>query len=388
MAEGILAISVANPLRFAKVETPADGANWENTLVCAETVPDGKRYGYAQRFITGDIIKIYFKSAYTTHVAQLYDELDATVGAAITPTTETTYATYSYFSITLDTSAWSVTKAYHLTLVATHATYDTQTYKSEPIIALATLANHLILRYTNYDTNFEIDYSNLVVEHFIRIPARIHLYKPKGEIDVYSNQGILTKIQEIVQRVLVLESEPIPAYLCEKINVAFAHDVISVNGKEFVKESNPSTARFSKTNLYTLSVELTQTYCIGLNSDDEGFDYVGSGGDTWETVKNFPLNGVTGAQTIDVGAYRDDFRINDIVVTVLSGTGGTIKLGLTAGAEDILAETDLSGFVVGNPQSLYCGAVFGPGQDIVYITITPAAAETYDLDLTLLRYKV
>ena len=388
MAEGILAISLANPLRFAKYEAaPTDGFNWENTLLCAETVPDGKKYGYAQRVLIGDVIKIYFKSAYTTHVCKLYDEANAEVETE-TVVTETTYATHSYFSVTLTTTAWDATKMYYLKLTATHATYDEQVYQSEPMVGYATLTNHVLIRYTNYDTAFEIDYTNLVVDHFIRVPGRMYNYKPKGEMEVYSNGGILTKISETIQRVLTLETDVIPPYLAEKIDVALAHDVVSVNGKEFVKETNPTVNRFSKTNLCTLTCELTQAYVIGLNSDDEGFDYVGSGGDAWETVKNFPLDGVTGAQTIDVGAYKDDFRINDIVVTLLSGTGGTIKAGLTAGAEDVLAETDLSGFVVGNPQSLYCGAVFGYGQDTVYITITPAAAETYDLDMTLIRYKV
>jgi len=388
MAEGILAISLANSLRFAKVESsPLDGSNWENTLVCAEVVPDGKKYGYAQKVITGDVLKFWFKSAYGTHVCKLYNHLNEEV-ATLTVTSETTYATYSFFSVEIDTVAWETAKAYYVKLTATDGSYDTIVYQSEPIINAATWVNHVILRYTNYDTAFELDYTNLVIEHYIRIPGRLYNYKPKGEIDVYSNQGILTKISEVVQRVLVLETEPIPSYLTEKINIALAHDIVSINGKEFVKEANPSVVRFSKTNLQVLTCELTQSYVVGLNSDDEGFDYIGQGGDAWETIKNFPLTGVTGAQSIDVGAYKDDFRINDIVVTVLSGVGGTIKAGLTVGSDDVLVETDLSTFVVGNPQSLYCGAVFGYSQDTLYITITPAGAETYDINLTLIRYKV
>lgn len=387
MAEGILTISQAGMIRFAKRETTP--TNWENTLVCEEVNPDGKHYGYAQRFIIGEILKVYFKSGYGTHSAQLKDELGANVGAAITPTLETNYPAASppiaYYSISLDTAAWSASKSYYLVLVGTDVTFDTVTFQSEPIIVKATLPNHVRFQWTNYSTAFELDYSNLNITHFIYVPGRVFGYKPEGDIEVYSNQGILTKIHEVVERVRTLECEPIPMYLCEKINIALAHDVVSLNGKEFVKKALPTTPRFSKTNMHTLTCELTQSYANGINSDDDGFDYISAGGDSWETVKNFPLDGVTGAQSIDVGAYRDDFRINDIVVTLLSGTGGTIKAGLSVGGEDILAETDLSGFVIGNPQSLYCGAAFGAGQDTVYITLTGVS---YDIDLTLLRYKV
>ena len=129
MAEGILAISLAGSIRFAKYETdPPDGASWENTLVCQESNPDGKHYGYAQRLVIGDIIKVYWKSAYTTHVVKVYDEADVEV-EELTVTEETTYATYSFFSVTLNTTAYSADKSYYLTLVATRNLRRTELYK-------------------------------------------------------------------------------------------------------------------------------------------------------------------------------------------------------------------------------------------------------------------
>jgi hypothetical protein len=388
MADGLLSISQAGMIRFAKVVTsPPDGLTWENTLVCQEVNPDGKRYGYAQKWNTADVIKVYFKSAYTTHAAQLHDNLNAHVGGSITPTLEIAFPLYSYYSITLDTASWDTAKAYYLLLVATDGTYDTQTYQSEPMVIKASWANHVIIRYTNYDTAFELPYASFAINHYIRVPGRIYGYKPEGQIEVYSNQGVLTKISEVVERVQTLEIDPVPKYLAEKINIALAHDLISVNGTEFVKKAVPNITRFSKTNMMTVTAELTQSYVSGLNSDDEGFDYVGSGGDAWETVKNFTLTGVTGAQSIDVGAYATTFRINDIVFKLLGGVGGTNKAGLTAGGVDVIEETDMSDLVIGNPVSVYCGKVFGYAQDTVYLTLAGAGA-TYDINLTLIRYKV
>jgi hypothetical protein len=381
MAEGLFTISLANSMRFAKVDS--EDPCWENTLVCQESNPDGHKYGYAQRVVTGDVLKIYFKSDYATFTAQLYDELDAAVGSAISVVTESSYATYSYFSVEIDTAGWNTTKAYYLK-ITTDSTFDVQVYQSEPIMCAAAWANHIKIEYTNLDTAFELDYANLTINHMIRVPGRLYGYKPEGEIDVYSNQGVLTKIREVVERVQILEIEPVPRYLAEKINIALAHDQVLINGKEFVKKSLPSVSRFSKTNMMTVTAEVSQSYVSGLNSDDEGFDYIGSGGDLWEVIKNFTLSGVTGSQTIDVGAYATNFKINNIVFTLLGGTAGSNKVGLTAGADDVMEETDMSDLVIGNPVSVFCEKIFGAGQDTVYFTIPDVS---YDINLTLMRYK-
>jgi hypothetical protein len=381
MAEGLFTISLANSMRFAKVDS--EDPCWENTLVCQESNPDGHKYGYAQRVVTGDVLKIYFKSDYATFTAQLYDELDAAVGSAISVVTESSYATYSYFSVEIDTAGWNTTKAYYLK-ITTDSTFDVQVYQSEPVMCAAAWANHIKIEYTNLDTAFELDYANLTINHMIRVPGRLYGYKPEGEIDVYSNQGVLTKIREVVERVQILEIEPVPRYLAEKINIALAHDQVLINGKEFVKKSLPSVSRFSKTNMMTVTAEVSQSYVSGLNSDDEGFDYIGSGGDLWEVIKNFTLSGVTGSQTIDVGAYATNFKINNIVFTLLGGTAGSNKVGLTAGADDVMEETDMSDLVIGNPVSVFCEKIFGAGQDTVYFTLPDVS---YDINLTLMRYK-
>ena len=388
MAEGIFAISLANPIRFAKIESRPDGANWDDTLVCQEENPDGQHYGYAQRLIIGDVVKFYFKTAYDIHECTVYD-FDNNVIAGPTPVLETgPYPLYSFYSVTIDTTGWSPDLVYKIFLQARSASYDTQNFLSEPIIVAATWNNHVTIRYTNFDIAFELDYANdTSIEHLLRVPGRLYSFKPEGEIDVYSNQGFLTKISEVVQRVQVLELEPIPRWLAEKINIALAHDQIWVNGEEFVKKSQPQIARFSKTNLLTMTVDLNQTYVVGLNSDDDGMPCPDTGGPDLGlvVVKNFRITGATGTANQDITAYSAKFVLDKIIVTLTSGSATTIKAGWAAGTEDILFETDISSLEANIPVSLSVEQAPPSTGNKVYFTL---GSGTFTIDLVLIRYAI
>lgn len=390
MAEGIFSISLANPIRFAKIESPVDGDTWDNTLVCAEDNIDGKHHGYAQRLLIGEVIKIYFRSAYAIHDTGLYDQDNNYVGAPV-PVLETgPYSAYSFYSVTLDTTTWDPAKAYKLFIQPRDLVYDTQSYMSEPMMAAASWENHVVIRYTNYDVAFELDYANDPgIEHMIRVPGRLYSYKPEGEIEVYSNQGFLTKIREVVQRVQVLETEPIPRWLCEKVNIALAHDWVLVNGVEFVKKSQPVIARFSKTNLMTLTVDLNQRAVYGLNSDDQGWEGCidpDPGEGDLVVVKNYQKLGATGSVNIDITAYATKFIIDKIIFTLTSGTPTTVKAGWSGGTDEVVFLTDISSFELNVPTSLSVEQVPPVvGGNKVYFTI---ASGTFTIDMLLIRYKI
>ncbi len=107
-------------------------------------------------------------------------------------------------------------------------------------------------------------------------------------------------------------------------------------------------------------------------------------GELVEVIKNFPKNGVSGSQNINVGTYSSKFRINDVSFTLLTGVGGINKVGLTAGGSDVIMETDMSDLVINIPVSFYCGKMFGSGQTHVYFFLDGG---TYNIDLTLIRFK-
>ncbi len=388
MAEGIFVISLANSLRFAKVETPVDGSTWDNTLVCQEENPDGQHYGYAQRLLPTDVIKIWFKSAYTTHVAKIYDHLNTEISIPTVVLETGPYSLYTFYSITIDPVAFDYTKAYYILITATDPSLDTVIWKSEPIMTAASWPNHVTIRYTNFDIAFELDYANdTSIEHLLRVPGRLYSFKPEGEIDVYSNQGFLTKIREVVQRVQVLELEPIPRWLAEKINIALAHDQIWVNGEEFVKKSQPQITRFSKTNLLTMTVDLNQTYVVGLNSDDDGMPCPDTGGTDLGlvVVKNFRITGASGTANQDITAYSAKFVLDKIIVTLTSGSATTIKAGWAAGTEDILFETDISSLEANIPVSLSVEQAPPSTGNKVYFTL---GSGTFTIDLVLIRYAI
>ena len=388
MAEGIFAISLANSIRFAKVESRPDGPNWDDTLVCQEENVDGKHHGYAQRLLPTDVLKIWFKSIYTTHVAVIYDHLNNAISSPTVVLETGPYPLYTFYSITIDPAAWDYTKAYHIIITATDAGLDTQVWRSEPIMTAASWPNHVTIRYTNFDIAFELDYANdTSIEHLIRAPGRLYSFKPEGEIDVYSNQGFLTKIREVVQRVQVLELEPIPRWLAEKVNIALAHDQVWVNGEEFVKKSQPQIARFSKTNLLTMTVDLNQTYVVGLNSDDDGMPCPDSGGPDLGlvVVKNFRVTGVTGSTNIDITAYARKFIVDKIILTLTDGTPDLVRAGWTAGAEDICFETNIESLIQDVPVSLSVEQAPPSTGNKVYFVLSSG---TFTIDLILIRYAI
>jgi hypothetical protein len=77
--------------------------------------------------------------------------------------------------------------------------------------------------------------------------------------------------------------------------------------------------------------------------------------------------------------------MNDIVLTLKSGTGGTVKVGWTVGGTEIMELTDISGMTVNIPEDFECISI--PTSSTVYITLTGSGA-TYDVNATMLRYKV
>jgi len=125
--------------------------------------------------------------------------------------------------------------------------------------------------------------------------------------------------------------------------------------------------------------------------DDEGVNVYVAGGeiepcaDELIVVKNFRAGGVTGTTHIDITAYAREFMIDQIIFTNTAGAPTTGKAGWTAGAGDVMWETDLSSLVVNIPKSVSIKMVPPNTATEVHFTIPGA---TYNIDIIMIRYKI
>ena len=268
---------------------------------------------------------------------------------------------------------------YYIQIVGTDAVYATVTHKSEGFQVNTSLEFHLKIDYLNFETAYDIDYTNNTITNTIWIPATLKDYDPGGEIDVYSNQGRETKLSEESVRILKFRTDFIPRSLSEKITTALAHDTVEVNNVEFVSNEKPETDS-NPSNQVELTVKLTQVQVIGLNDDDQGFDS-GGGSVSTDDVKPLILEGVTGAQqlTNDI-----NFSVAQVIFNLATGASATVKAGWTVGGSEIMSQKTITQ----TNRKTYGVAVAPPaaGNTTIYVTIG-GVGSTVDVMIQTVRYK-
>jgi len=140
-------------------------------------------------------------------------------------------------------------------------------YRSERF-KVETQPDYLLIEWRNSVSGFQMDYSSGLI-HVMQIEGTFDDYGTGGSSSVYSNQGEETKLKEIVQRVFTLNCQ-VPGYIADILINALAHDRFYINEIEYVSVKAANLTRLGRTDLYTLTAELTQKTIVGLNTHDVG----------------------------------------------------------------------------------------------------------------------
>jgi len=128
--------------------------------------------------------------------------------------------------------------------------------------------NFYKLNWFNTENSFLTDYSTGLVNEML-VEAKMSMVDHGGESSIYSNQGIETKLKEIVYRNFTFECD-VPNYIGEQLTLAMAHDKFFINEIEFVVAKKPTSQQNGKSNIYSFKAEVRQKTVIGINTHDVG----------------------------------------------------------------------------------------------------------------------
>lgn len=329
-------ISKACSIRFIKSDTNPPA--FDNTLDKDVLRPGG-------------LITVFYQTAFSTDSVTLQAKLTAGYTADLeyseygwkvwtkykSLTTEISGPTYDYLETEIDFSDFNAPML-RFRLQLFDGSTLVETWYSEPVKILSDEDDSLLIEFFNNavendDNLFQVDY-HTGIAHQLRIPGTCNEYKPAGESTVFDNQDELTKLSSEVKRILILKTDPIPAYLQEMLTVAMQHDHFYVNKVEFVAESLPEISA-NPSNLAPLTANLTQRNIIGLNTHDIGFDVDAISDDMVIVLQN---EAASGAVSFAVPA---SYKIAWISGIRVSGSP-VIKAGRTPGGSDILYEMSLN----------------------------------------------
>lgn len=133
---------------------------------------------------------------------------------------------------------------YYFIITGTDIQFSNFIAESEPVTTALEHPDTKLIECSNSDNAFKMDYSTGIVNRF-RITSRIGLPKNAGQITgMEDSTRKYIKLNEYLTRVHDFEVWDIPFYLMEKIQVALAHDTVSINGVRYVTEEKMEVTEF------------------------------------------------------------------------------------------------------------------------------------------------
>lgn len=271
----MLVSPIENSISFK--DTSGSFPNRSNTLY-----NDRKKGGltlrkYFQKFNNSDIIYIQFVSdSATVPTLKSY-----TYGTSVENTTISGSLANSrlgdtnryYFNYTITLNASYQNKTLYFI-----ATQGADSLTSEPI-CVADYSDEIArgdlkkLQYANNDINSfsgstfadwtVLDYMYFYVES-------IDQYSPEGSVDLLDNIDQKVNVASRLFAAEKFSTGGIPDYMCEKIIAAAILDVFTINDTYYVLNEISDPEPFDKSTLYQMTLSLTVTTIVGLNSDDYG----------------------------------------------------------------------------------------------------------------------
>jgi len=373
-------ISIANSIGFSKVNT--DLPNRENTLSHNEKFSGLWNKEYCQKFKSTDVVTVQIGSiSASIPVVQIYQPEPLTSNPTVTLVSSYTGNIDSsddryYFEFAIDFANYT-DKTFQVKVLQ-----DDDVYLSEYLrgIDLTTkLANGRMVRidYQNSELpsdfmNFSIDYTTGIA-FFFYVEGILGKPELQSEDEVFNNINQKVLLESQMYRGQLLQTNPLPQFLTEKIMAAGKHFYFSVNDLQFISDGTPKLEQKSS-NLASLEWLLIQKDVLGFNTDNRqltGGSVINMDGivtkkneeitSTWEFVvpKEYMLH--------EIFASHNSSSIADYI----------LKVGTTVGGDEIIdadmGDIPLSGGVSPIPIMIHEQLSYSV-DTTVYVTITGTGA--------------
>ena len=329
-----LSVPYGNGLFFRREDGQL--SSFDNTFLCGEahlnTLNKSEFYNV---FLDTDTLVIQIKVTNGDVPTMTFSDYTSGLSGAVALSLESSYTTYDFYQSSFSLSGY----AGHMLDFTVQNSGDDD-WVSEPISVLdadAVSANeYYLIEWFNFDPtnygstteNFEMDYTTGIVP-FMRLPLMFKDYEPQVEVSTYENLDEVVKLREKVKRALTMKTDIIPRYLAEKLTIATAHDVFSINDVVFIRKEEPKVSNFDGFNFVDFEAVLTQANVVGLNSTDIGFDC--------ETVMACKVDNQSEENVSSNTSFSilENHGLDIITVWYNSGTDVLLKFGTTVGGAEI-----------------------------------------------------
>lgn len=99
-----------------------------------------------------------------------------------------------------------------------------------------------------------------------------------------------------------------------------------------------------------------------------------------DKIKYIPEASKTGAFSVDISLYNEDYILAGVILSYKSGSPTTMKIGLSPGGDDVMFETDIS--YMTNRRMIGLNSCFKTSEDTLYCDINSG---TYDIDFVFIQ---
>jgi hypothetical protein len=372
--------------------------NYSNTLSCEEEFIGVVRGSDRQKFISSDKIRNQLKTDYdintgSTIEALLIDSLGNETSIVVFKVIEATDPLNGWYAFYEFEFTGYPAGTYYMTIKATNPLELNNLYfQSEPFDIVESITNY---RYGSDGTKFPYE---TIPNHFkvlasnsgnqiynywgndriqgdpfeVNIWMNGHVGKQQmgGEIDNYDNQGSLTILKSISQRVFELKTEAVAPYLLFKMSILSKVDSFYINNAKYSSDDNFEFEYFANYTYPVLTGTITESNSVALNSDDQGYIIIDNN-DMAAVIPKVKSNASGSQQLVIDGGYS----LNQITIQITAGASVTVRIGTTPSGSEILRDTTvLSSEVVENIARNYVNQSDPSASFTAYIEITGVGA--------------
>lgn len=110
---------------------------------------------------------------------------------------------------------------------------------SEPICVRNSWPQSKLLKYKNHSDAFDMGYAQESPEYFNHLRVNSRMYKksfPKQTREYRRSDGETIKLRSNVEKKIEFETDWLPYYMHEKLNIVFEHNTIVIDGTEFISQ--------------------------------------------------------------------------------------------------------------------------------------------------------
>lgn len=145
-------------------------------------------------------------------------------------------------------------------------------YLSEEINVSDEVSELLEIKYKN-TTNTDINYST-GIEHLIRVPFNKLNGRYDEESETYKTDTTSKLLSADLYEVDEVVFEPNTKEIWRKVNIALTHEIVSINGVQYVKNASFNTdGPLGETNLYVLTASMIKTGNVYNSKSNAPFEY-------------------------------------------------------------------------------------------------------------------